>query len=98
MERKLKLELPRKCMVGISVTVPMHDSGFRESIRTIVMILADIMGCELDKGVMESFDDNGRAIVSKPLLPSIAETKMESLNEAFNYAGLPIRAFLETEG
>ena len=97
MEKKVKIELPSKYRVGIQILVPMITRQMMNACRSLVDAIADIMGNGIDGNFADTFETDGKAIVSIPLIHSIAETKMDGLNELFEHSGMPFKAYLEKE-
>lgn len=96
---KVKIELPKKYKVGVAVLIPMTDDETKNGCMNIVSTLVETMskGSIGTRQWMRSFKSHGKAIVTPPLIRSIAETKVEGLNEHFNGFHLPFEAFLEEE-
>jgi len=96
---KVKIELPKKYRIGINTLVPLLDSEDIKNSLDIIGAIVDKCGNgEIDKKkCLKSFRDSGRAIISLPLIHSIAETKMDGLNSHFRDFMVPFEAFLERE-
>ena len=97
MEKKVKINLPGKYRVGIQVVIPMVTEQFRDACRSVFNVIADIMGDSTTSNFKDSFDSEGKAVVSVPMIHSIAETKMGGLNTFFDQSGMPFKAYLEKE-
>ena len=98
MEKKVKIELPKKYTIGIEVIVPV--SG-REALSVCKNFMATLSAFIGNTGKPMDFDHvlthGGKIKVSNPLIQSVAEIKAEGLNDAFNHYNIPFRAFLEME-
>ena len=99
MEKKVKIDLPKKYAVGIEVMVPMIDDNSRKACRKMLDIIVSTMGGNSDDAgrLCNLLETEGKGIASAPLLHSIAETKMTGLNKVFAEYGIPLQAFLEKE-
>lgn len=95
MEKKVKIELPKKYVVGVRALVPATSDSFIEIVRTVMGVLKD--GVTMDKRAEMEFASTGMALVSSPLIRSIAETKMNGLNGVFRNYCVPMEAFLKRE-
>ena len=81
MERKVKIEMPGRYTVGVRALVKVGGTALGDIAKTIVGVLGN--GIEFGKDAEEEFEANGSAVVSNPMIHSIAEMKMECLNGAF---------------
>ena len=98
MERQVKIELPKKYVVGIEAMFAIRDNAVLEACKRIVATIAQICNGDCSPvHVSEQLEKNGRVIVSSPLIRSIAEIKTEGLNNAFGACGAPFKAFLKQE-
>lgn len=102
MEKKVELELPKKYRIGIMVTIPMVNAEilekYRETVKLLCSFMGGVVGNEInEEDVCNNFECDGKAIVSAPLIHSIAESKQKALNDAFGGYGIPIQAFLQME-
>ena len=98
MEKKVKIELPKKYTIGIEVVMPVCG---REALSVCKRFMATVSEFIGNTGCPMDFDHvlrhGGKIKVSNPLIQSIAEIKAEGLNDAFNHYNIPFKAFLEME-
>ena len=95
---KIKTKIPNKYRVGIVVTIPMLNKDHLVKFREIIGIVAEIIGNGINpKELDKTFESNGKAVISGPLIHSIAEMKLEGINDVFEQIEIPIKAFL-TDG
>ncbi len=98
MEKKVKIELPKKYVVGIEVMVPIKSKEMMEVCRNMITAISNLFDNEKSpKDFYKMFSNGGRVVVSNPLIRSIAEMKMEGINNAFNAYCVPFKAFVEKE-
>ena len=99
MENNVKIQLPKKYSVGIEVLVPINANQAIEGCQKFMAMLSALVG----NGRRDSTDfeqvirTGGKTIISIPFIRSIAEMKMEGLNNAFDAYGILLKAYLEQE-
>lgn len=99
MEKKVKIQLPKKYSVGIEVLATLMTNQEIEMCQMFISTLSEIVG----NGRRYSTDfesvlrKGGKTLISIPFIHSIAEMKMEGMNNAFNAYGIPLKAYLEQE-
>lgn len=99
MEKNVKIQLPKKYSVGIEVLVPIKTNQAIEGCQKFMAMLSELVG----SGRRDSTDfeqvirTGGKTIISIPFIRSIAEMKMEGLNNAFDAYGILLKAYLEQE-
>ena len=99
MENNVKIQLPKKYSVGIEVLVPINANQAIEGCQKFMAMLSALVG----NGRRDAPDfeqvirTGGKTIISIPFLRSIAEMKVEGLNNAFDEYGILLKAYLEQE-
>lgn len=99
MENNVKIQLPKKYSVGIEVLVPINANQAIEGCQKFMAMLSALVG----NGRRDATDfeqvirTGGKTIISIPFIRSIAEMKMEGLNNAFDAYGILLKAYLEQE-
>lgn len=99
MENNVKIQLPKKYSVGIEVLVPINANQAIEGCQKFMAMLSALVG----NGRRDSTDfeqvirTGGKTIISIPFIRSIAEMKVEGLNNAFDACGILLKAYLEQE-
>ena len=99
MEKEVKIQLPKKYSVGIEVLVPIKTNQAIEGCQKFIAMLSELVG----NGRQDATDfeqvirTEGKAIISIPFIRSIAEMKVEGLNNAFDEYGILLKAYLEQE-
>ena len=99
MENNVKIQLPKKYSVGIEVLVPINANQAIEGCQKFMEMLSALVG----NGRRDATDfeqvirTGGKTIISIPFIRSIAEMKMEGLNNAFDAYGILLKAYLEQE-
>ena len=99
MENNVKIQLPKKYSVGIEVLVPINANQAIEGCQKFMTMLSELVG----SGRRDATDfeqvirTGGKTIISIPFIRSIAEMKMEGLNNAFDAYGILLKAYLEQE-
>ena len=99
MENNVKIQLPKKYSVGIEVLVPINANQAIEGCQKFMAMLSELVG----SGRRDATDfeqvirTGGKTIISIPFIRSIAEMKMEGLNNAFDAYGILLKAYLEQE-
>ena len=98
-KERVKVEMPRKYRIGIDILVPLKSDKVREECRKYIAKLASLLGAhEYDDSHFEkAVASDCKVIVSRPLIHSIAETKMDGLNSIFELSKNPFEAFLVVE-
>ena len=99
MEKEVKIQLPKKYSVGIEVLVPIKANQAIEGCQKFMAMLSELVG----NGRQDATDfkqvirTGGKTIISIPFIRSIAEMKVEGLNNAFDKYGILLKAYLEQE-
>ena len=99
MENNVKIQLPKKYSVGIEVLVPINANQAIEWCQKFMAMLSALVG----NGRRDATDfeqvirTGGKTIISIPFIRSIAEMKVEGLNNAFDEYGILLKAYLEQE-
>ena len=99
MEKNVKIQLPKKYSVGIEVLVPINANQAIEGCQKFMAMLSALVG----NGRRDATDfeqvirTGGKTIISVPFIRSIAEMKVEGLNNAFDEYGIRLKAYLEQE-
>ena len=99
MEKEVKIQLPKKYSVGIEVLVPIKANQAIEGCQKFMAMLSELVG----NGRQDASDfkqvirTGGKTIISIPFIRSIAEMKVEGLNNAFDEYGILLKAYLEQE-
>ena len=99
MEKEVKIQLPKKYSVGIEVLVPINANQAIEGCQKFMAMLSALVG----NGRRDATDfeqvirTGGKTIISVPFIRSIAEMKVEGLNNAFDEYGILLKAYLEQE-
>ena len=99
MEKNVKIQLPKKYSVGIEVLVPINANQAIEGCPKFMAMLSALVG----NGRRDAMDfeqvirTGGKAIISIPFIRSIAEMKVDGLNNAFDEYGILLKAYLEQE-
>ena len=99
MEKEVKIQLPKKYSVGIEVLVPINANQAIEGCQKFMTMLSELVG----SGRRDATDfeqvirTGGKTIISIPFISSIAEMKVEGLNNAFDAYGILLKAYLEQE-
>lgn len=99
MEKNVKIQLPKKYSVGIEVLVPINANQAIEGCQKFMAMLSALVG----NGRRDATDfeqvirTGGKTIISVPFIRSIAEMKVEGLNNAFDEYGILLKAYLEQE-
>ena len=99
MENNVKIQLPKKYSVGIEVLVPINANQAIEGCQKFMAMLSALVG----NGRRDATDfeqvirTGGKTIISIPFIRSIAEMKVDGLNNAFDAYGILLKAYLEQE-
>ena len=99
MENNVKIQLPKKYSLGIEVLVPINANQAIEGCQKFMAMLSALVG----NGRRDATDfeqvirTGGKTIISIPFIRSIAEMKVEGLNNAFDEYGILLKAYLEQE-
>ena len=99
MEKEVKIQLPKKYSVGIEVLVPINANQAIEGCQKFMAMLSALVG----NGRRDATDfeqvirTGGKTIISIPFIRSIAEMKVDGLNNAFDEYGILLKAYLEQE-
>ena len=99
MENNVKIQLPKKYSVGIEVLVTINANQAIEGCQKFMAMLSALVG----NGRRDATDfehvirTGGKTIISVPFIRSIAEMKVEGLNNAFDEYGILLKAYLEQE-
>ena len=99
MENNVKIQLPKKYAIGIEVLVPINANQAIEGCQKFMAMLSALVG----NGRRDATDfeqvirTGGKTIISIPFIRSIAEMKVEGLNNAFDEYGILLKAYLEQE-
>lgn len=99
MENNVKIQLPKKYSVGIEVLVPLMTNQAIEMCQLFISTLSEIVGHERrDATDFERvLRKGGKTLISIPFIYSIAEMKMEGLNNVLDACDIPLKAYLEQE-
>ena len=99
MEKNVKIQLPKKYSIGIEVSVPLKTNQAIEMCQLFISTLSEIVGNERqDTTDFERvLKKGGKILISISLIHSIAEMKMEDLNNVLDAYGIPLKAYLEQE-
>ena len=99
MENNVKIQLPKKYSVGVEMLVPINANQAIEGCQKFMAMLSALVG----NGRRDATDfeqvirTGGKTIISIPFIRSIAEMKVEGLNNAFDEYGILLKAYLEQE-
>jgi hypothetical protein len=99
MEKNVKIQLPKKYSVGIEVLVPIKTNQAIERCQKFMAMLSALVG----NGRRDATDfervlrTGGKTLISIPFIRSIAEMKVDGLNNAFDKYGILLKAYLEQE-
>jgi hypothetical protein len=99
MEKNVKIQLPKKYSVGIEVLVPINANQAIERCQKFMAMLSALVGngCRDATDFEQVIRTGGKTIISIPFIRSIAEMKVEGLNNAFDEYGILLKAYLELE-
>ena len=99
MEKNVKIQLPKKYSVGIEVLVPINANQAIERCQKFMAMLSALVGngCRDATDFEQVIRTGGKTIISIPFIRSIAEMKVEGLNNAFDEYGILLKAYLEQE-
>lgn len=99
MENNVKIQLPKKYSVGIEVLVPINANQAIEGCQKFMAMLSALVGngCRDATDFEQVIRTGGKTIISIPFIRSIAEMKVEGLNNAFDKYGILLKAYLEQE-
>lgn len=99
MENNVKIQLPKKYSVGIEVLVPINANQAIEGCQKFMAMLSALVGngCRDATDFEQVIRTGGKTIISVPFIRSIAEMKVEGLNNAFDEYGILLKAYLEQE-
>ena len=99
MEKNVKIQLQKKYSVGIEVLVPIKTNQAIERCQKFMAMLSALVGngCRDATDFEQVIRTGGKTIISIPFIRSIAEMKVEGLNNAFDEYGILLKAYLEQE-